>query len=148
MTALKSKRQHLSFSAEERPQFAQRLPADEVELVLPEPPSANRLFRNKAGGAGRVKTDAYRAWRLHAETVGSLQRPGRRDGPSDVSIWLPQTRKDTDNTGKAILDACKAIGVIADDGPRYIRNVFIIRDASRTDCRVCFRPTGDFGIPF
>ena len=150
MTAsdLKSKRQHLRFVAENRPQYAQRQPADEVELRLPVPPSTNRLYRNKRGGPGRVKTQTYRDGRSAAELLGNIQKPKRRDGLSDVTIYAPPGRADRDNIIKPALDACVAIGVIADDNPRYIRNVSLIVDSSRTDCLLVFRPTTDFPQPF
>ncbi len=147
MTALKSKRQHLSFSAEERPQYAQRQPADEVELRLPAPPSTNRLYRNKRGG-GRVKTEAYRIWRAMAEQLGNAQRPGRRVGQSDLCLYVPPGRADRSNLIKPLEDAATAIGVIADDSPKYIRNVSLIVDGSRTDCLLVFRPTDLIPQPF
>jgi Holliday junction resolvase RusA-like endonuclease len=147
VSALKSKRQHLTFSAEDRPCYAQRQPAETVELVLPVPPSTNALYRNKRGG-GRVKTEAYRIWRAAAEQLGNAQRPGRRVGQSDLSLYVPPGRADRSNLIKPLEDAAKAIGVIADDSPKYIRNVSIIVDASRSDCLLVFRPTDDFGVPF
>ncbi|WP_407529405.1 RusA family crossover junction endodeoxyribonuclease [Methylobacterium oryzisoli] len=143
---LKSKRQHLAFKADERPCYVQRTPAEVVELRLPEPPSTNRLFRRS--GPKVVKTEAYRAWRRQAEAVGNLQRLGRRVGPSDVSIYIPETRKDTDNLAKPLIDAARHIGVIADDGPSYVRNVSLIRTSEHEDCRLVFRPTDLIPQPF
>lgn len=147
MTAPKSKRQHLTFKADERPCYVQRTPAEVVELRLPMPPSTNNLYRNKRGG-GRIKTEHYRRWRAEAEAIGNLQRPGRRVGPSDLSIYVPQGRGDTSNLIKPLEDVAKVIGVIADDSPKYIRNVAIIRTTEHDDCRLVFRPTEFIPSPF
>lgn len=144
---LKSKRQHLAFSAEDRPCYAQRRPEEIVELVLTVPPSTNALYRNKRGG-GRVKTEAYRIWRAMAEQLGNAQRPGRRVGQSDLCLYVPPGRADRSNLIKPLEDAAKAIGVIADDSPKYIRNVSLIVDGSRTDCLLVFRPTDLIPQPF
>jgi crossover junction endodeoxyribonuclease RusA len=121
---------------EDRPCYAQRPVASAVTIEIPMPPSTNSLFANKRGG--RMKTAAYRAWRNNAVLVGSLPRPARIEGLCDVVVHLPPFAGDTDNRVKPCLDAAKEIGVIADDGERFVRNVSIIREPAGTMVRMVF----------
>ncbi|UMY19100.1 hypothetical protein MMB17_07325 [Methylobacterium organophilum] len=122
---------------EERPQYAQRPIASTVEITFPTPPSTNSLFANVAG-RGRIKTPAYRGWRNNAMLVAGLQRPSRIAGPCDVTIHMPPFAGDIDNRIKPCLDLARELGVIADDGPRYVRSVNAQRAAAATDIRMVF----------
>ena len=122
---------------EDRPCYAQQPVAPVVIVEIPMPPSTNSLFANKRGG-GRMKTPAYRAWRNNAVLVGSLPRPARIEGLCDVTVHLPPFAGDTDNRVKPCLDAAKEIGVIADDGERFVRNVSIIREPAGMMVRMVF----------
>ncbi|MHC2016343.1 RusA family crossover junction endodeoxyribonuclease [Methylobacterium sp. CM6247] len=124
---------------EERPCYTQRRIVREVTVCFPMPPSANKLYANR-GPQGRIKTTAYRAWRNAAVLSASVARPtpGRISGPCDVVIHLPPFQGDTDNRIKPCLDAAKEMGVIADDGQAYIRNVRAIREGEGSLVRLVF----------
>lgn len=140
MEALSQSAQRLlsrRMTPEERPCYAQRRIVGSVTIELPMPPSANKLYANR-GSQGRIKTTAYRAWRSGAVLMASVKRPGRIAGPCDVTIHLPPFNGDTDNRIKPCLDAAKELGVIADDGKAYIRNVSAIREPAGANVRMVF----------
>jgi hypothetical protein len=112
---------------EQRPEWLQRQERAQVVLDLPLCPATNNLYAN-VPGRGRVKTRAYKSWLTQAMLFGQVQRPGRIVGLADLTIHLPAFRGDTDGRVKAAIDAAKAIGVVADDGKRYLRHEFIRRD--------------------
>ena len=87
-----------------------------VQIHLPMPPSTNRLWVRAR--KGMRKSDAYSAWLDEAGRHAKAQRPGRIDGPLQISIHAarPDKRKrDVDNVIKPVLDLLQAIGVIRDD---------------------------------
>ena len=77
-----------------------------------------------------MKSPAYRSWIESAGLYGKIQRPGRMVGLADLTVHLCEFRGDTDGRVKALIDCARAIGVIADDGGRYIRHVDIRRGES------------------
>ncbi|WP_164868091.1 RusA family crossover junction endodeoxyribonuclease [Rhodovarius crocodyli] len=86
----------------------------ETRLVLPLPPSANRLWRVFKGQV-RKSTD-YRKWADDASDAVSHQLGGQaRLTWFTASITLPVTRRDPDNAIKPIMDALQAGGAIQDD---------------------------------
>ena len=109
-----------------RPEWLQRPERAEVILDLPLCPATNNLYLNRPG-IGRVKSPAYRSWIESAGLYGKIQRPGRMVGLADLRVHLCEFRGDTDGRVKALIACARAIGVIADDGGRYIRHVDIRR---------------------
>jgi len=96
-------------------------------VILPLPPSANRLFAN-VPGKGRVKTRAYKNWRKAAIlTIFAQVRADRRiGGPVDLEICVPDgMRGDLDNRLKAAIDALVASNRIDDD--RHVHSILIVR---------------------
>ena len=87
----------------------------ETRLILPMPPSANRLWR--IAGRSMIKTQHYRDWMAKAADGVSHQLGGR---PAvswfSVSIVLPVSRRDPDNGIKPLLDALQQGGAIENDG--------------------------------
>ena len=88
-------------------------------LLLPIPPSTNKLFVNKRTG-GRAKAAAYKAWLAEAGWEIKLQRPPALHPPLvtclRVLIEAPLGQnRDLDNAIKPILDALVKMGVIVDD---------------------------------
>ena len=80
-------------------------------LILPCPPSANRLWRNN-----RLSPE-YRAWKQHAGWEARAQLIGipTINGAFTVRIEAPKMRRDLDNSLKPLLDLCQAMGAIRDD---------------------------------
>ena len=87
-----------------------------IELTLPMPPSANRLWRKS--GARMHKSTQYTDWLRTAGYMAMAQHPEAITGPYRLSIQFmrPDKRKrDLDNRIKAINDLLQTIGVIEDD---------------------------------
>lgn len=88
---------------------------DYICIVLPFPPSMNRIWRNNAR---THKSGHYLQWQREAGWQLQAQRPPAIAGPYDLSITFgrPDRRqRDLDNLGKAISDLLKAHGVIESD---------------------------------
>lgn len=86
------------------------------EIIIPYPPSANRLWRNVGGKT--IKSEEYRLWLATASWEIRAQRPARIDGPYTLEIVAdaPDRRgRDIDNLIKPISDVLKLAGVYADD---------------------------------
>jgi Holliday junction resolvase RusA-like endonuclease len=86
----------------------------DMSIILPLPPSTNRMWRIMRGRA--VKSADYRAWKDGAAL--SIARQIAGDGPLmhfTVAILMPPTRRDPDNSVKPFLDALQAGGAIQDD---------------------------------
>ena len=87
-----------------------------IELHLPFPPSANRLWRRS--GERIHKSSRYTDWLRDAGFLAMSQRPASLAGPYRLSILAtrPDRRKrDLDNLVKPTNDLLKTIGVVADD---------------------------------
>jgi Holliday junction resolvase RusA-like endonuclease len=99
-----------------------------LSIVLPLPPSANRIWRKMRGHM--VKSSEYRAWKDAAAQSIAHQLDG--DGPMlhfAAFIILPRCRIDPDNRIKPILDACQAGGAIEDD--KHLRRLVLTVDDAR-----------------
>lgn len=87
-----------------------------VRYELPYPPSVNGLFFNAS--KGRVKTDAYRAWRKAGGEAITVQGRKHVHGAVSLSVALvrpDKRRRDLSNTLKAIEDLLVEMQVIEDD---------------------------------
>src|SRR5689334_11512958 len=87
-----------------------------IELWLPYPPSANRLWRRAR--VGMIKSASYVAWLLEAGAEARRQRAGKIKGAYKLTITAarPDNRKrDLDNIIKPVSDLLKSIGAIEDD---------------------------------
>lgn len=96
-----------------------------VRLLLPKPPSLNRLYRAVDGRS--IISSEYRAWIKLAQQEVMLQKPRLLKGRVDVHVELlcpDKRRRDIDNFGfKAVIDLLKKIGVIEDDDSRFVRSI-------------------------
>lgn len=103
---------------------------------LPLPPSVNAMFANvmpfknakgKTKVTGRVKTDAYRAWRRQAGLHVVCQGPLRKiSGPVAIRIIISdQACGDLDNRCKAILDFLVHHKIIEDDKKDIVRKILL-----------------------
>lgn len=96
-------------------------------ITLPLPPSANRMYR-RAGGHMHKSTE-YRAWLDNAMRVVAASW----DPPAlewyGLGITLPPTRRDPDNSIKALSDALQAGGAVVND--RMLRTLILTVDDNR-----------------
>lgn len=93
-----------------------------IELLLPMPPSANRIWRS---GRGRVyRSEEYTDW---LETCGweiTGQRKGALLGPVLIDIEVSSKwRGDVDNRIKPTLDCLVKFGVIEGDSKKIVKSV-------------------------
>lgn len=87
-----------------------------IQLHLPYPPSANKLWTRTKRGMRR--TDEYLAWLDEAGWRVKEQRAGSIQGPYKISINAvrPDKRhRDLDNLIKPTSDLLQHVGVIAND---------------------------------
>lgn len=104
---------------------------DLIEIILPLPPSANRIWRNFRGRM--VKSSEYREWRDDACDRIIKQMDGQP--PLEwftAAMIMPPTRRDLDNSIKPTLDALQAGGAVEDD-KRLRALVISVDDARRGD---------------
>jgi Holliday junction resolvase RusA-like endonuclease len=97
------------------PTISKQRPATScVELYLPTPPSANRMW---AFGRKRVfKSDEYKSWIETATSQLNSQYPGTILGPYKLTIQLRVGPKiDLDNAVKPTNDLLQSAGVIEND---------------------------------
>lgn len=103
------------------------------------PLSVNRMFRN-VPGRGRVKSKAYRVWRVSAEWEARIAMRGRPPiaAPCAITLTLPKSyRGDADNTLKAVLDALEKGGVVKNDHQfRDVRVTFGEVEGTRAEITV------------
>jgi crossover junction endodeoxyribonuclease RusA len=89
-----------------------------IKIILPFPPSVNRLWRTSKTG-GVYKSTKYSTWSTHAKwSVREQVRSKQITGPFKLTINAvrPDKRqRDLDNLFKATLDCLQASGVITND---------------------------------
>ncbi len=108
---------------------------DPIILLLPEPPSANRLWRNN-----RV-SPAYRSWKKTAGWEAKIQLVGVETlmGNLAVRMEIPdqahgKTSRDLDNNIKPVLDLCQAVGAIEND--KFVVEIHVYRNSDRENVLV------------
>jgi Holliday junction resolvase RusA-like endonuclease len=100
----------------------------DIQLVLSEPPSANRIWRQFRGRM--TKSPEYREWKDAQATSIAHQLGG--DCALEwfgVAITLPTSRRDPDNSIKPIMDALQAGGAVRND--RMLRHLSLKVDEDR-----------------
>lgn len=106
-------------------------------LIIPRPPSANKLFVN-VPGKGRVKSAAYRTWQTQVGWYVKLQKPEPVTGPYEVEIEVPiRSPLDLDNHVKAVVDLLVFTQVTPDD--KHMRKLTVERCAGDNDLIVTVR---------
>jgi crossover junction endodeoxyribonuclease RusA len=90
----------------------------EIKLILPFPPSVNRLWRTtKTGGVHR--STEYSGWRKHAEWASVTQVKGQKiTGKYTLEITAvkpDKRRRDLGNLEKAVSDLLQKVKLIEDD---------------------------------
>ena len=91
---------------------------EKIYLILPFPPSVNRLWRTTAKG-GMHRSAKYMEWKRHAEWAILQQAKGRKiTGPYRLTVNLrrpDKRRRDLDNLFKAVSDSLVHMGVVESD---------------------------------
>jgi Holliday junction resolvase RusA-like endonuclease len=104
--------------------------APDISLVLPEPPSANRMKERSRATGTHFRTSPYRAWLTEIVWLCAQQRHGDSiPGAYAIRIVAGPTRKDLGNLEKPTQDGLKEAGVIRDD--RHCQQIIMERDSSR-----------------
>ena len=90
----------------------------EIKLILPFPPSVNRLWRTTKSG-GMHRSTEYSSWCKHAEWASVTQIKGQKiTGKYTleiVAVRPDKRRRDLGNLEKAVSDLLQKIKVIQDD---------------------------------
>lgn len=91
----------------------------DIILLLPEPPSTNKLFREISigGKPRRVRTSDYNKWREAASVAVAQQSAADRiEGNYRLRLTVPKQRqRDLSNNLKAVEDLLQMAGVIRND---------------------------------
>lgn len=127
------------------PPFA--MPADQVMLDLPVPPSVNKTRRYDMAATKLVQRwkDLAQPLVLAAKTSAANPLKMSRIDRFELAIVVSEdhTNMDLDNGIKTLIDYLKTIGVIKNDAPKNLRGFSVIW-GSRADapegCRVFVRP--------
>lgn len=118
-------------------------PVPAPSILLPWPPSTNRLFANRQ--RGRAKTRAYDNWIYEAGCELLRQRPERHEGEVSVEITAcpPNARKrDLDNLLKPCLDLLVRHQIIQDDSIRFLKslNISLAEEEEFSGLRITITP--------
>src|ERR1700689_3013554 len=89
-------------------------------------------------------TTEYKAWRDKAGWLARMQLVGAEEITCrfNVTIEVPISRRDTDNSLKPLLDLCQLVHAISNDGNQ---NEVRIVPATRDDCMVALTPLPEMG---
>lgn len=121
----------------------------EIKLMLPEPPSTNRIWQV---GRGKVyKSDEYTAWTKEADGVAMQQHAFRHrrilPGAYAVEIDLSVASKlDIDNSVKALLDWCQNRGLTGNDRQCRDLRVRFVDGIEAGWCVITLRPLADGAV--
>lgn len=89
-----------------------------TQIILPLPPSVNRLWRTKPGG-GVYRSPKYAEWRNAAIWQASVQIKSQKiEGPFAIRLAFvrpDKRRRDLDNLIKAAMDVIVTVGLVEDD---------------------------------
>lgn len=104
-----------------------------LSLVLPQPPSANRLWRSgRTWGGQRVThpSDEYKAWLTEAGWEAKRQAGACAiRGPYAMALSVPPSRRDLDNNVKPVGDLLQSVGLIEND--RHLHCLLVAFDAGQ-----------------
>lgn len=135
---------------------ADAAPACTTYLVLPAPPSANRIWRSTPGSTRPRRSKEYLTW---LSTAGWMVREQLANGRCDriegrvivlLGVERDNLNADIDNRAKALLDLLVKQKVIEDD--RFVTGIalsWLPRGTRKTaDCRVAVVPAGPLSLTF
>lgn len=116
------------------------LPAPDVVLDVPVPPSVNRLCR-----ISYANRPLLRRWKKTADMMlmasGQYRQAKAVKGPFELHVVLDERRcrADPDNVIKVAIDFLKRIELITDDSPKYARQIVIKWGEAPEGCRLILR---------
>lgn len=88
-------------------------------LIVPKPPSTNKLYANSKRGKGRIKTTRYKSWIRTAGQYVTAQRIHFHDCHERFELFYSARRvvenSDIDNLAKPILDMLQHYKIIVND---------------------------------
>lgn len=116
--------------------------APDVVFDIPPPPSLNRA--RKIDWKNKPKVDDWRAQADRAIMASGQYRTAKRTAlPERYELTIildeSQTRMDLGNAEKLLNDYLKRIEIVADDGPKYCRQVLIKFGEAPRGCRLIVR---------
>ena len=113
---------------------------DEIVLDLPVPISVNKRRRLNIAALSEMKAWTRAANALTMAAWSGGKRPKVVLDRFEVTIILSETatKTDLDNVHK-VIDYAKYLGLIVDDGPRYMRAVHMIWGEAPYGCRMILR---------
>lgn len=113
----------------------------EIILDLLPPPSVNRT--RKMNWAAQPKIQAWKdaVDKLLLAAWSGGKRPKPITGKFEATIILSETATgiDLDNAPKQVLDMAKRLGLIVDDGKKYMRRVVIEWGEAEEGCRLILK---------
>lgn len=117
-----------------------------IQLDLPYPPSANRLWR--AVNGRNIKSAEYRSWLIDAARAVPEHVKGKITGPYRMTLLVDRPdrrRRDLSNLVKPIEDLLQAAGVVRDDCDAQGFGVFWTLDDPRemAGVHVCLQSVDD-----
>ncbi|MDE2096828.1 MAG: hypothetical protein KGL39_06235 [Patescibacteria group bacterium] len=114
--------------------------AREFTLCLPLAPSVNRT--RKINWANYRKVEKWKEEALKSLLVAwsGGKRPKPMLGKYEVHITLAETtRIDGDNAIKSVIDLVRALNLVVDDSPKYLRRIVVDFGEIECGCRVVVR---------
>jgi len=113
--------------------------ASVIQIPLPPPISVNMLRK-----LDRSSLPLLQAWCDHADGLvyeaGGVRQLGRIDGPYEAHITYDRRLAlDIDNGIKTILDYAVRLGVVNDDGPKYLKRLIVEHGEVPHGCRLELR---------
>ena len=118
-------------------------PPPDIVLDLPPPPSVNVTRKIDKSALTKIAAWTRSADALTTAAWSGGRRPKGVLGRFEATIVLSETmtKMDLDNAVKKTIDYAKRLGLIADDGPRYMRAVHIVWGDAPEGCRLILRPS-------
>lgn len=115
----------------------------ETILDLPPPPSVNETRKSHPAGVRAAEEWRKRAGN-HILAAGGVRRFPKMADQFEAIFILDEATVglDLDNVPKACLDFAKRLGLIRDDGSRYMRRVTIEWGEAPEGLRLILRPWG------
>jgi Holliday junction resolvase RusA-like endonuclease len=112
-----------------------------ILLDLPIPPSVNRTRKINWSTQPKVRVWTKSADGLVLMAWAGGKRPKPILGRFEATIILSEdSAADLDNLPKRVLDYARSLGLITDDGPKYMRRIVIEFGEAPEGCRLILRP--------